>query len=207
MPLISNVRRLEHEAPCATLFPMNGHLKRTRSLWVGVVLAGGVFASSLIPLSPVFIHFLFPFPTLEESQHWVGRVEISEPRLDGNKIQYGRQFIVTSTGKYEFTCGYFGNRHACPEYQVLNGAVGEVWFSPTHGALQWRFLIAEGLRSGKEDRVAYGDWKRAIQSNFSLERYINRMFLPILVLAAIFWQVCIYRRRSKVLNATLQTGA
>jgi hypothetical protein len=176
---------------------VNG-LRRER-IWlaVGTLLSLGVLVPLLVPLSPVFIHLFLPFPQLQDAQHWVGRVEIKTPHLVGNSIRYGQQFIVTPEGRFEFACGHYGHRHACYGYQSLNGAEGEVWFSRTHGALQWRFILAEGPGRGREDRVSYEDQRRILMSTFSYKRYVGKGLAALFVLLVIIWQVRLHLRKLK----------
>ena len=164
---------------------------------IGALISGVVFVVYLIPAAPLFIHVFLPFPELQDTNHWVGRVQIQPRQVQGSRISIERQFILTSTGRHEFSCGYLGDRYGCPEYQVMNGAVGEVWYSRTHGALQWRLVIAEGFRKGREERSDIAGWKTHYQANFRYGRYFGRLLVALAPLGVAVWQIRRYRQLRK----------
>lgn len=161
------------------------------------LVAALAIAVSLLPVAPLFIHLFIPFPNLNETTHWVGRVEVVEMRVEGNQIRRAQLFVVTADGKRnEFACGVFGDRYGCPRYAAMHGAVGEVWFSRAYGAVQWRLTLADGWQKGVEEVSSIEEWKDYYdRRSFPYEKYLMRLALPLLVIAAVSWQL-LRRRKS-----------
>lgn len=173
------------------------HRRLAQGYLLGCALAAVVFVLALIPAMPLFIKLLMPFPKLEDATHWVGRVEVEgEFRigLKGNTIP--RMFIITSAGRHEFKCGYMGHRIACPHYELLHGATGEVWYHPIFGDLQSKFVFQEGKFKGEVAESPISSLERYHHNRFSYKRYLEKLSIALVVLATGLWQYRRYRLHS-----------
>lgn len=160
--------------------------------WIAM---GVALLVTLLPVFPLLIHTFIPFPELNETTHWQGQVEVIPIRVEGNRIKREQLFILTADGrKHEFACGLFLDRYGCPRYAAMNGAKGEVWFSDTYGAVQWRLTLAEGWQKGKTEISEISEWKDYYQKHFRWRKYLNRLIWPLFVIAVAVWQM---RRHKK----------
>jgi hypothetical protein len=173
------------------------HKRMAQGHLIGSLIGVILFCIALVPAAPLFIKMFLPFPKLEDATHWVGRIE-TEGKFDVGKFgnaTYPRQFIVTPTGKHEFFCGYFGRRIGCSEYQLLNGASGEVWHHPAFGAIQARFVIGLGPQQGRIVEQPLWVEEKHFRERFNYDRYISRLFVALAPLAyVIFWAYPQFRR-------------
>lgn len=183
------------------------HRRLARGYLFGCAIGSIVFVLAMVPAMPLFIKLLLPFPKLEDAHHWVGRVEVEgEFRigLKGNTIP--RHFIVTSTGRHEFKCGYIGWRYGCRNDHRLANAEGEVWYHPFFGALQWKFVINEGKRTGEIDERSIIGAEHYFLHAFNYRRYLEKLSIALVALVGVLWQYRRYRFHSDAAVATEQSS-
>lgn len=171
------------------------HKRLAKRYLLGFLVSLIIFGTMLIPTLPLFIKLLLPFPKLEAAEHWVGHLEIEGEVVVGRRgITLPRNFIVTPEGRMEFKCGYLGRRTICWDYNLLNGATGEVWYHPFFGALQWRFVIGQGKFKGEtvsRPISAREDYQR---ESFQHSRYVWDLVFTLPLLAVALWN---YKRMSR----------
>ena len=169
------------------------HKRLASGYLLGFMFALAAFVIALIPATPLFIKLLLQFPKLEDASHWAGRVEIEgEFRIGARSNTIPRHFIVTPTGRHEFKCDYLGYRVACSNYQLLDGATGEVWYHPIFGALQWRFVIGQGKFKGEIEESPISAFEAYHRKHFFYSRYISKLLIALTVLAVALWQFTRY---------------
>jgi hypothetical protein len=156
-----------------------------------------LFVIMLVPALPLFIKLFVPFPKLEDASHWTGRVQVQgefQIGLRGNTIP--RFFIVTPEGvSHEFKCGYLGRRIPCgSNYTLLDGATGEVWYHPIFGELQYSLVVEQGPLKGKVLEMPIEVVEAVHKERFFYERYIGKLFIALVPLAVVIWQLTRYRR-------------
>ncbi|HEX6706224.1 MAG TPA: hypothetical protein VF169_15795 [Albitalea sp.] len=145
-------------------------------------------AIALSSAAPLLVKLFLPFPGLADATHWEGRVETrGDFRIGTVSDTIPQHFIITSSGRHEFKCGYIGHRIPCANYQLLDGATGEVWYHPVFGALQWRFTIQRGQHAGKVEERAIADRESFFRENFFYSRYVTKLLVALAGLAVSLW--------------------
>jgi hypothetical protein len=155
-----------------------------------ITLALAVLA--LVSAAPLLIKLFVPIPSLDAAEYWTGRVEVEgyfKVERFGSTIP--RQYIVTPAGRHEFKEGLFGHRIAFSNVRHLDGAVGEIWYHPLFGALQWRFLIQNGQFKGEVEEGALIGLDNYLNRHFVYGRYAGMLALAILL----FCFACVFAKR------------
>lgn len=162
------------------------------------------FCILIIPATPLFIRLFLPFPKLEDASHWTGTIEIEgKTTLSRRGWAPAKQYIVTSTGRKEFKCGYLGYREPCFSGESkMQGAVGDVWFHPIFGAIQWRLVLQQEPFKGRVEespiRAEQNYWER----HFGYGRYVEKLLPAIAALLASAWSF----RKSRKLRQLSEAG-
>ena len=158
---------------------------------LGTVFALAAFVVAIVPATPLLVRMFLPFPTLADSAHLAGRVEIEGEYIVGWRTNtVPRNYIVTASGgRHEFKCGLIGNRIPCSNYKLLNNSQGEVWYHPVFGALQWRFVIGEGKFKGEVEERSIAAREASFREDFDYGRYLGKLMVALVALAISIWQM------------------
>ncbi len=179
------------------------HIRMARGYLVGSLLSLVVTAIAFMPATPLFIKLLLPFPRLEDASHWAGQIEVEGQYAVGAQSNtVPRNFIVTPSGRHEFQCGYFGFRIPCSNYQLLDGATGEVWYHPIFGALQWRFAISQERFKGQVEERSIAAREASFREDFFYSRYIKRLLVALTALVVTLWQYTRYLHHRAAASAS-----
>jgi hypothetical protein len=95
-----------------------------------------------------------------------------------------KTFVVTSSGRHEFSCGFIGRSRNCyypPDFQ--NGT-GSVWHHPIYHTVQWDLDIRSGPRSGQHRSSPRSAYVNYLQKAFPFEEYSGRLLggcVPLLL--------------------------
>lgn len=154
---------------------------------LGFIVSIATFCALLVPAAPLFIKLLWPFPTLDQTTHLSGRIEMEGGH--SSNLMTPRSYVVTPEGRMEFKCGYFGDRYACQNYQLFHEATGEVWHHPAYGAVQWRLTIGAGPRKGRLEESPIDADRAYHEHRFNYSKYISKLLVALVALACAAWQL------------------
>jgi hypothetical protein len=135
--------------------------------------------------TPLLIQFV-PFPVLEDTRQFSGTVEVrlthTVGRGGGGRL--ARIYVLTEHGRIEMDCGYFTDRTTCPDFNLIDGSVGRVWYDSLFGVVQWRLV------DKPSGRVSVVDFE---SSKFDHEnKFYGSKYLPALVSSVVFLVAAIF---------------
>jgi hypothetical protein len=161
---------------------VNRRIEQT-AFWI--LVAALVIGFSL-PAAPLLFRMFVPFPSLDQTQHLVGSVEVEFAKTFGRSGggPLARIYVITSEGKVEVDCGYMFDRRTCHDFNSINGSQGQIWYHPIHGVVQWRLTNA---KTGKVSEIDIQFLEEYRRKNFSPDRYIEKLWVPIALLVAAFF--------------------
>jgi hypothetical protein len=142
----------------------------------------GTFLTCMLAAEPSFLKLFVPYPSLENAEHIVGRIEFK------NKFKSNLQlFIVTEFGKKHLPCSHFGVRSMCSEYN--DGAQIELWYHSAFGIIQYKFLKKTDSGSELGGEYSLEQHRAYFENDFSVVPYVGKLFTGLMVLALMVWQI------------------
>lgn len=124
-----------------------------------------------------------PFPSLDQAEHLEGVVEVELHRTmsrDGTG-QLASIYVQTAGRRVEVDCGYLFDRRPCPDYELIHGARGEIWYHHIFGILQWRLIKPD---TGEVFFVGIDSIRRHREKRGYNDKYVRNLVFALAALAA-----------------------
>jgi hypothetical protein len=143
------------------------------------------------PAAPLLFK-LVPFPSLEDAQELEGAIEVKLTHTvgRGGGGQLAKIYVRAESGRTEINCGYLMDRTPCPDFNLINGSTGKVWYHRLFGVVQWRLVNSN---SGRVSEISRDATMHYHEYGFSSEKYIRTLCFSVAFLAA---SIFIFRKNS-----------
>jgi hypothetical protein len=155
--------------------------RKTKEGLIYWLTVGALFLLFLLPAAPLFLRLFVPFPSLSDSRHFVGTIQVRVEQSAGGR-KWSQVHVLTESGKAEIKCGYWGARHLCFDIGRIDGARGEVWDHPAFGVVQWQLIHPI---SGEVFDLPHAAMKESHEKRFDYERFAWRLFWSIVLVVAL----------------------
>jgi hypothetical protein len=154
-------------------------------LWI---LAAALVIGFSLPAAPLLFRLFVPFPSLDQTQHLVGSVEVEFAKTFGRNGggALARIYVVTSEGKVEVNCGYMFDRRSCHDFNSIHGSQGQVWYHPIHGVVQWHL---KNPKTGKVSEIDIQFLEEYRRKHFSPSKYIEQLWASAALLVALLFVI------------------
>jgi hypothetical protein len=180
-------------------YPGSGFVKRKPGYIFPIIVTIFSIGWFCLPLLPVLVRAVVPFPKLEETSYLEGTFEY-EGQLGRTTIP--SYYVVNAQGRHEYKCGYFGSRHSCyTKPSELKGLPIKVWVSFWYGKVQYEITPTPGKRYGLDHLSFSYDDSVNLLSNESYQR--GHRFSPIgpaIMILFLLWLIYKERERRQMLR-------
>lgn len=146
-----------------------------------IIFVGAMILWSFVPLLPLLVKAVVPFPRLEDATYFEG---IFDYEGEWPHVHLPKYYVVNAEGRHEFSCGYLGGRHTCFSKPItFKGQPIKLWSSFWYGRIQHEVVPRAGERPHPFDGTI-----RPYESSVTTyldPRYVQKsvfsMFTPIVL--------------------------